>query len=240
MFTGKVAIVTGAASGIGKSCFLSFMNKNANVVAVDLNGQRLEEISKNINNNRHIYVSADITKRNNIENIVSSTLKKFGKIDILVNCAGICQEKSVEDLTETDWDRMIDINLKGTFFLCQAVLKEMKKNQSGKIVCMGSVAGEVGGILVGANYSSSKAGIICLTKSLAKYAAPHNINVNCVSPGFIDTEMTKNLAQDPKAVPLGRRGKPEDVSDVILFLSSDASRYITGANIDVNGGLFMG
>jgi 3-oxoacyl-[acyl-carrier protein] reductase len=240
MFTGKVVIVTGAASGIGKSCFLSFMDKNANVVAVDLNGKRLEEMSKNIDNNRHIFVTADITKRSNIENIVSSALKKFGKIDILVNCAGICQEKSVEDLTETDWDRMMDINLKGTFFLCQAVLKEMKKNQSGKIVCMGSVAGEVGGILVGANYSSSKAGIICLTKSLAKYAAPYNINVNCVSPGFIDTEMTKDLAQDPKAVPLGRRGKPEDVSDVILFLSSDASRYITGANIDVNGGLFMG
>jgi len=135
---------------------------------------------------------------------------------------------------------MMQVNLKGTFLLCQYILKEMKKYKKGKIVNMGSLAGEVGGVMVGANYAASKAGVICLTKSLAKYAAPYNINVNSISPGFINTEMTENFGYDPDSVPLGRIGTPEEVSDVILFLCSDASRYITGANIDVNGGIYMG
>ena len=116
----------------------------------------------------------------------------------------------------------MSVNLKRTFFTCQSVLKEMKKYKEGKIVNIGSIAGEVGGIMVGANYAASKAGIICLTKSLAKYSAPYNININSVSPGFINTEMTKNFKYNPDTVPLGRIGTPEEVSDVILFLCSDA------------------
>jgi len=241
-FKDKVAIVTGAASGIGKSCSLSFTEKGVKVVVVDLNKKGAEETNLEIQRKggKAIFIKADVSKKEDVENIVNITKNNFGKIDILVNCAGICQIRNVEDITEEEWDKMMSINLKGTFFLCQSVLKEMKKYQKGKIVNMGSVAGEIGGILVGANYSASKAGIICLTKSLARYAAPYNINVNSVSPGFIDTEMTKDLGQDPKSVPLGRRGRPEEVSDVILFLCSEASSYITGANIDVNGGLFMG
>ena len=241
-FKDKVAIVTGAASGIGKSCSLSFAEKGVKVVVVDLNKKGVEETNLEIQRKggKSIFIKADVSKKEDVENIVNITENNFGKVDILVNCAGICQIRNVEDITEEEWDKMMSINLKGTFFLCQSVLKEMKKYQKGKIVNMGSVAGEIGGILVGANYSASKAGIICLTKSLARYAAPYNINVNSVSPGFIDTEMTKDFGQDPKSVPLGRRGRPEEVSDVILFLCSEASSYITGANIDVNGGLFMG
>jgi len=241
-FKDKVAIVTGAASGIGKSCSLSFAEKGVKVVVVDLNKKGAEETNLEIQRKggKAIFIKADVSKKEDVENIVNITENNFGKIDILVNCAGICQIRNVEDITEEEWDKMMSINLKGTFFLCQSVLKEMKKYQKGKIVNMGSVAGEIGGILVGANYSASKAGILCLTKSLAKYAAPYNINVNSVSPGFIDTEMTKDLGQDPTSVPLGRCGRPEEVSDAILFLCSDASSYITGANIDVNGGLFMG
>ena len=241
-FKDKVAIVTGAASGIGKSCSLSFAEKGVKVVVVDLNKKGVEETNLEIQRKggKSIFIKADVSKKEDVENIVNITENNFGKVDILVNCAGICQIRNVEDITEEEWDKMMSINLKGTFFLCQSVLKEMKKYQKGKIVNMGSVAGEIGGILVGANYSASKAGIICLTKSLARYAAPYNINVNSVSPGFIDTEMAKDLGQDPKSVPLGRRGRPEEVSDVILFLCSEASSYITGANIDVNGGLFMG
>ena len=219
-FKDKVAIVTGAASGIGKSCSLSFTEKGVKVVVVDLNKKGAEETNLEIQRKggKAIFIKADVSKKEDVENIVNITKNNFGKIDILVNCAGICQIRNVEDITEEEWDKMMSINLKGTFFLCQSVLKEMKKYQKGKIVNMGSVAGEIGGILVGANYSASKAGIICLTKSLARYAAPYNINVNSVSPGFIDTEMTKDLGQDPKSVPLGRRGRPEEVSDVILFL----------------------
>lgn len=241
-FKDKVAIVTGAASGIGKYCSLSFAEKGVKVVVVDLNKKGAEETNLEIQRKggKAIFIKADVSKKEDVENIVNITKNNFGKIDILVNCAGICQIRNVEDITEEEWDKMMSINLKGTFFLCQSVLKEMKKYHKGKIVNMGSVAGEIGGILVGANYSASKAGVLCLTKSLAKYAAPYNINVNSVSPGFIDTEMTKDLGQDPTSVPLGRHGRPEEVSDAILFLCSDASSYITGANIDVNGGLFMG
>lgn len=241
-FKDKVAIVTGAASGIGKSCSLSFAEKGVKVVVVDLNKKGAEETNLEIQRKggKAIFIKADVSKKEDVENIVNITENNFGKIDILVNCAGICQIKNIADITEKEWDKVMSVNLKGTFFLCQSVLKEMKKYQKGKIVNMGSVAGEIGGILVGANYSASKAGVLCLTKSLAKYAAPYNINVNSVSPGFIDTEMTKDLGQDPTSVPLGRRGRPEEVSDAILFLCSDASSYITGANIDVNGGLFMG
>ena len=242
LFKDNVAIVTGAASGIGKACSLSFAEKGAKVIAVDLNKKGLKETTLKIHekNGKAISVMADITKKDDINRIVTSAVNNFGRIDILVNCAGICQIRNIEDITEEEWDKMMSINLKGTFFLCQSVLKEMKKYQKGKIVNMGSIAGEVGGIMVGANYAASKAGIICLTKSLAKYSAPYNININSVSPGFINTEMTKNFKYNPDTVPLGRIGTPEEVSDVILFLCSDAARYITGANIDVNGGVYMG
>lgn len=241
-FEGKVGIITGAASGIGRACAISFARKGGKVVAVDVNEDKLKGLVIEIQHigGEVIGIKADVSKKCDVDLVIEETVKKYGKIDVLINCAGICQVKSIEDLTEEDWDKVININLKGTFFMCQAVLKEMKKLQSGKIVNIGSLAGEVGGIVTAANYAASKAGVICLTKSLAKYAAPYNINVNCVSPGFIDTEMTKGFPYDPKNVPLGRIGTPEEVADVILFLCSDAARYITGANVDVNGGIYMG
>ena len=241
-FRDKIVIVTGAASGIGKCCSLSFAGKGAKVVVVDLNKKGVEDTFLKIKKrgSETIFIKADVSKKEEVESIVNITENNFGKIDILVNCAGICQIRDIEEITEQEWDKMMSVNLKGTFFMCQFVLKEMKKYKEGKIVNLGSIAGEVGGIMVGANYAASKAGIICLTKSLAKYSAPYNININSVSPGFINTEMTKNFKYDPDTVPLGRIGTPEEVSDVILFLCSDAARYITGSNIDVNGGIYMG
>ena len=241
-FKDKVAIVTGAASGIGKYCSLSFAEKGVKVIVVDLNKKGAEETNLEIQRKggKAIFIKADVSKKEDVESIVNITENNFGKIDILVNCAGICQIRNIEDITEQEWDEVMSVNLKGTFLMCQSILKKMKKYKWGKIVNMASLAGEVGGIMVGANYAASKAGIICFTKSLAKYAAPYNINVNSVSPGFIKTEMTKDFRYNPDTVPLGRVGTPGEVSDVILFLCSDAARYITGANIDVNGGVYMG
>lgn len=241
-FKDKVAIVTGAASGIGKYCSLSFAEKGVKVIVVDLNKKGAEETNLEIQRKggKAIFIKADVSKKEDVESIVNITENNFGKIDILVNCAGICQIRNIEDITEQEWDEVMSVNLKGTFLMCQSILKKMKKYKWGKIVNMASLAGEVGGIMVGANYAASKAGIICFTKSLAKYAAQYNINVNSVSPGFIKTEMTKDFRYNPDTVPLGRVGTPGEVSDVILFLCSDAARYITGANIDVNGGVYMG
>ena len=241
-FKGKVAVVTGGASGIGRASCLSLGEKGATVVAADVNWEAAKRTTDEIeaHGGKAMAIKVDVCKLSEIQAAVDAVVGHFKKIDILINCAGICQVISVDDMTEKDWDRMQTINLKSTFFMSQAVIKNMKKNRQGRIVNIGSLAGEVGGITVGANYAVSKAGITCLSKSLAKDVARYNINVNTVSPGFIKTEMTKDLGQDPQMVPLGRIGMPEEVADVIVFLCSHEARYITGANIDVNGGLFMG
>ncbi len=240
-FNNQVAVVTGGAAGIGKSCCLGLAKRGATVIILDKNEDGAKAVAEEIMAAGGVAegFALDIANVAQIRELVDLIEKKYSKIDILINCAGITQVVKVEDLTEFDWDLMLDIDLKGTFFMSQAVLDVMKKNKFGKIVNIGSVAGEVGGIVVGANYVAAKAGVIGLSKSLAKSAAPYGINVNTVSPGFIDTEMTKTLNQDVNLVPLGRKGTAEEVSDVILFLCSDYARYLTGVNLDVNGGLHM-
>jgi len=203
LFKDNVVIVTGAASGIGKACSLSFAEKGAKVIVVDLNKKGLEETNLKIHekDGTAITIIPDITKKDNVNKIVTFAVNNFGKIDALINCAGICQIIKVEDSTEKEWDRDV-CKFKKDFLFMPICFKGNEKCQKGKIVNMGYEAGEIGGVLVGANYSASKAGIVCLTKSLAKYAASYNININSVSPGFIDTEMTKDLGQDPKNVSL--------------------------------------
>lgn len=245
MFENKVAIITGGAGGIGKSCCVDLGKKGVKVIVADINYEQAQETCNEIIESGGIAIPSklDITKIDSIEDTVNTCINEFGKIDILINCAGICQEKKIEELTEKDWDIVMTINLKGTFFMSQKVLKYMKENRYGKIVNIGSLAGEVGGVSTGVNYAASKAGIICLTKSFAKDAASYNINVNCVSPGLIVTGMTEDMRKDPSrsvnTIPLKRYGEVKDVSDVITFLCSENSQYITGANVDINGGVYM-
>lgn len=241
-FSGKVALVTGGASGIGRACSIGFGQRGAKVAVLDMNeagAQNVaEEITKQGGDAQGFQL--DVSDVSQIQEKIERVLELYGQIDILVNCAGIAQETPVDELTEKDWDKMMAINLKGTFFVSQAVLKHMKERRYGKIVNMGSVAGEVGGIVVGANYAASKAGVICLTKSLAKSLGAFGINVNTVSPGFIATNMTTEMKQDVNLVPLlKRKGTPEEVAEPIMFLCSEYARYITGANLDINGGLQM-
>jgi len=245
--SGKVALITGSARGIGKAIALELANHGANIVINDILPKNeidktLEEV-KQISNNA-VGIRADITSVNEVKNMVKEIVNKFGKIDILVNNAGITRDSLLIRMKEEDWDAVIKINLKGTFNCSKAVAKYMMRQKSNdKIVNIASVIGLVGNIGQ-ANYSASKAGIIGLTKSIAKELALRSINVNAIAPGFIETDMTQKLPETVKKdlqqqIPLKRLGTVEDVAKVVYFLVSDAANYITGQVINVDGGMVI-
>ncbi|MBM3264764.1 MAG: SDR family oxidoreductase, partial [candidate division Zixibacteria bacterium] len=182
----------------------------------------------------------DVGNAKDIETLVTTVLRAFGQIDILVNNAGLAVFRSVEACTEEEWDRVFAVNLKGPFLLSKAVMPTLKERRSGAIVNLASIAGKTGGVVAGAPYSVSKAGIDCLTKSLARELAPYRVRVNAIAPGIIDTVLSAGHPQSfVDAIPLGEKGRPEDVAACALFLVSSDSRHITGETIDVNGGLLM-
>jgi len=242
----RVAIVTGAARGIGKAIALTFLREGASVAIIDSDRERLEIFKKDLEkeNKKVIVISCDITKSSDVNERVDQVRKKFGRIDILVNNAGIIRRGTIETVTEEDWDRVIEVNLKGTFNCCKAVVEIMKSQEYGKIVNVSSIAGKMGDITSAPGYGPSKAGIDALTKTLARQLAPYGINVNAVSPHAIETEMSAQWSEERRkeiiaSIPLGRLGKPEDVANAVLFLASDDASFITGEILDVNGGTLM-
>jgi len=243
--TNKFAIITGGTGGIGAATAITFAKEGAKgIIVAALDVKKSVAVIEKIKNTADcncIFVKTDISNYKEIKNLFEIVLKTFNTLDILVNCAGICTVESLEDIGEKEWDKVMNINLRGTYLCSKEAIKIMKAKKYGKIVNVSSISGRIGGIVTGINYITSKGGIISLTMSLAKVCGPYNINVNCVAPGFIYTEMTKNFKHfNVETVPLRRIGTPEDVSDVIMFLASERSKYITGATIDVNGGVFMG
>jgi len=243
LLKGKTAVITGGAKGIGAAAALRFAEEGATGAAiVDIDLEAAVRTAKEISEKtgcKCIAVKANVALEEDVKNVFDVVIKKFGTVDIMVNSAGICKIIDMNDITMEQWDRTMNINLKGTFLFSREALKIMKPKKDGKIINVASQAGKIGGLIVGPDYPASKAGVICLTKSLAKSSASFNINVNSVAPGLIGTEMTKDFGYDSNTVPLGRIGTPEEVADVILFLASELSRYITGACIDVNGGMTM-
>jgi Dehydrogenases with different specificities (related to short-chain alcohol dehydrogenases) len=240
---GKTAVITRAASGIGAATSHRMADEGATgLMLVDIDLQRAWAIADEIMKDttcRCLAIQADVSSEVDAGKVFEKAADSIGGIDILVNSAGICKLADLYTLTMEQWDRTMNINLKGTFLFSREALKVMKIQKRGKIINVASQAGKIGGLIVGPDYPASKAGVLCLTKTLAKAAAPYNINVNSVAPGLIGTEMTKDFGYDESLVPLGRIGSPEEVADAILFLASDMSRYITGACIDVNGGMTM-
>jgi 3-oxoacyl-[acyl-carrier protein] reductase len=243
---GRVAIVTGGARGIGRAIAEEFLKEGAKVVIVDVLEEELMRTAKELSRYGDITaVKADITKKEDREKVVKVTLEKYGRVDILVNNAGIFSTTSIEDMTEEQWDKVMNVNLKAAAMLSKEVIKYMKAQRYGKIINMSSLAGHVGGIFAGVDYAVSKAGLMCLTKSLAKRLAKYNILVNAVAPGVIESPMTAPWPEEVKKsfiekIPLGRLGKPEDVAKVVVFLASDDSNYITGQIINVDGGISIG
>lgn len=241
---GKVAIVTGAARGIGKAIARKLSQEGAAVVICDL----IEEISATAEELRSeggniLPLQVDVTDMEAVESMVQTVIDKLGRIDILVNNAGIVRDALLVRMKESDWDAVIAVNLKGAFNCTKTVAKPMMKQRYGKIVSTSSVMGLTGNAGQ-ANYSASKAGIIGLTKSVAKELGRRGINANAIAPGFIMTKMTESLPEDQKEkalenIPLGSFGSPEDVANVVAFLVSDSARYITGQVIQIDGGLVM-
>lgn len=248
--TGNVAIVTGAASGIGRAIALDLAGLGASVVAADKDIGGAQEVVKEIESagGRAIAAETDVTDKKDVEQMVQKTIERFGKIDILVNNAGIIARSSVMDIHEEELDRTFDVNLKGVVLCSQAAARHMIEGKSGKIVNVGSslssrasVCNLSGG---GADYCASKAAVQAITRSLAMELGPCGINVNAVAPGVTNTPMHEGLwemaaAYYQNSVPLGRLAEPEDIADVVVFLVTDAARYITGQTIHVNGGQIM-
>ena len=239
----KVALITGAARGLGQSIAESLHNEGATVIRADISFENCALVASENSKSLFDY-KLDVSKQNEIQEMVNTIVNRFGRIDILVNNAGICPRTEFDKITPEEWDCVLAVNLKSVFMLSQAVLVHMKKHRYGKIVSLASAAGKIGGAQVGAHYSASKAGIICLTKSMALTAASSGINVNAVCPGVINTEMTTAISPEriekyKTMIPLGKIGSATDVANAVLYLSSDVSNYITGEILDVNGGLVM-
>jgi 3-oxoacyl-[acyl-carrier protein] reductase len=245
MFTleGKSALITGAGGGIGAACARMFAtHKISGLVLTDVRQENLEKTAAQIEAEtgvKSICIVADLRKEAADVALVNEAVVKTGRLDILVNCAGVSRQGNLYAVTEEQWDFTFDINVKGLFFICREVLRVMEKQKTGCIINLSSQAARGGGIVVTPDYPSSKAAVLTLSKSLAKLGAAHNIRVNSVSPGLIATEMTTTYGYDPATVPLGRIGTGDDVAGAVLFLASDYAAYITGACIDVNGGIAM-
>ncbi len=246
-FEGKVAVVTGGARGIGRTVAEGLVSEGAAVALGDIDFESVEEAAKEIENafgGRVVPFRLDVKKKTDILALLEGTVREFGKIDILFNNAGICTSPPIEEITEEEWDEMMAVNLKGVFLCCQAIMPIMKEQKSGRILSMASLAGRVGGLAAGAHYSASKAGVICLTKTLARTLAPYRVTVNALAPGPVETDMLETLPPDRKEVmikqcPLERFADTDDVAAAALFLLSDGARHITGTTLDINGGLFM-
>lgn len=243
---GKSAIVTGASRGIGKDIAL-YLAKEGAKVAVNYSGSkdRADAVVEEIKaiGGVAFAIQANVDKADDVQNLVSSTMEQFGSIDILVNNAGITRDNLLMRMKETEWDDVLNTNLKGVFLCTKAVTRQMMKQRAGRIINITSIVG-VSGNAGQANYVAAKAGVIGLTKSSAKELASRNITVNSVAPGFITTDMTDALPEDIKSqmlsqIPLAKFGNPLDIAKAVAFLASEDANYITGQTIHVNGGMYM-
>ncbi len=244
----KVAIVTGGTAGIGKAIALKFASQGASVVIFGTNEARAVEVVKEMeslaeSNQKFLFKLLDISDKKAVDEAISSVLTSFGTVDILVNNAGITADGLLMKMSENDWDRVIAVNLKSVYNTSQALVRPMLKARRGKIINISSVVGLMGNAGQ-TNYAASKAGMIGMTKALAKEVASRGLCVNCIAPGFIQTSMTDELTEAQKEVifkqiPMGRLGLPEEIAHAALFLASSMSDYLTGQTLTVDGGMVM-
>ncbi|HYA42100.1 MAG TPA: SDR family NAD(P)-dependent oxidoreductase [Syntrophobacteraceae bacterium] len=245
---GKVAIVTGAAQGIGRAIAETLADSGTSLGLVDLKAEAIDELASALRGKGQnaMAISTDVSSRAAVRQMVERVVAAFGTVHILVNNAGVLRNSPVVEMSESEWDLVVDVCLKGAFLCSQAVLPIMMANRYGKIVNISSLAARSASVLGGAAYTSAKAGLLGFSRHLAREVAPYGINVNAICPGATDTPMTRGGVRDTghfnevgKAVPLGRWGLPQEQANAVLFLVSDAASFITGATLDVNGGQIM-
>lgn len=245
MLNGKVAVVTGSSRGIGREIALALVKNGAKVVVSARSEEALAALVDEIKaqGGEATAVAGDVSLEADANNLIEQTIATYGQIDILVNNAGITRDGLLLRMKSEDWDAVLDINLKGAFMCTKAAAKPMSKQRSGRIINISSVVGEMGNAGQ-ANYCASKAGLLGLTKSVAKELARRSVTVNAITPGFIVTDMTDGMTDKARdamteQIPLGRLGESEDIANAVLFLASDQSAYITGQVLGVNGGMYM-
>lgn len=242
----RVAIVTGGARGIGAAIAAGLSRAGARVVVADLDSAAAEETAARLRANgpEAVAIQTDVQRVAEARALIRAAQARFGRLDILVNNAGICPLASIEEVSEELFDRVIAVNLKGVFFVSQAVVAPFKEQRSGKIINIASVSGKSGGFMPLAPYAATKAAVMSFTRSFAAYLAPFGVNVNAIAPGPAETDLTRDWPADQVAalvnnIPFKRFAQPDDIADVAVFLASNQARYLTGETVDVNGGLFM-
>ncbi len=241
---GEIAFITGARRGIGKAIALTFAAEGADIVVCDLVvDAAAEETVRDIEalGRGAIAVQANVAARPDVDRAVAEAMRRFGRIDILVNDAGIALTNTMMNIPEKDWDAVIDVNLKGTFNTCQATAQHMMGRGSGRVINISSIAGRRGSIFGDVHYSSAKAGVIGFTKCMARIVAPYGVTVNAIAPGIVTTDIlsAEHEAASMPLIPLGRAGRPQDIANAALFFASPLSDYVTGTVLDVNGGSYM-
>lgn len=247
LLDGQVALITGGNAGIGRAIALKFATEGARLAIFGTNAEKGQAVVREIQalslGKEAIFYPVDVSKTQEVDQNIEKVLEAFGRVDILVNNAGITADQLLMKMTEQDWDRVLDINLKSCYNTCHALVRPMMKARKGKIINVSSIVGLIGNPGQ-VNYAASKAGMIGFTKALAKELASRDICVNCIAPGFIQTQMTEVLSDSQKeallkGIPLGRMGNPDDIANTAWFLASALSDYITGQVITVDGGMVM-
>jgi 3-oxoacyl-[acyl-carrier protein] reductase len=237
--SGRVALVTGAANGIGRATAELLAAEGAQLALSDNDAEGLKALQLD-----GLRIAADLSQRAEVERVLAAVAERFGRLDVLIHCAGIYRVAPLPEVTDDEWERVIDVNLRSSFLLAQGAVAAMREHGDGRIVLFGSYAARTGGLRAGAPYAASKAGVEGLTRHLAAYAGPLGVRVNCIHPGFIVTRMTAMLGDDARAeweakVPLRRAAEPPEVASIAVILASDLAGYVHGVTLDVNGGMFM-
>lgn len=243
LLDGKVGIITGAASGMGRAASVLFAEQGARVICADINPDGAQEVAAKLGASgmaRRI----DLADKSSCRDVVNATAHKYGRVDFVANFGGVWDGRNTAEIEDEHWDRVLDVNLKGTFLICQAVAPVMIQQRYGRIVVIGSIAARVGGEMGGPHYAASKGGVISLARALARRLGPHKVTVNTINPGPVESEMTASWSEEVKTAmgkmtPLGRIGQPVDIARVALFLVSDLSAWMTGQSLDVNGGIYF-